>query len=121
MAISIQELIDKKDAIAASRKQTYDLETSIGTITVKKPSQSFVVEARGLESGGDQYLIFNMTETPNLHDASLQAAYGCAEPTDIVDQLFDAGEVSRIARAIMACAGYSSDDIVSKVHSEAKN
>jgi hypothetical protein len=121
MAVSIQDLIDKKDSIAASRKQTYDLETSIGTITVKKPSQSFVVESRGLESGGDQYLIYNMTVEPNLRDSALQKAYECAEPTDIVNKLFDAGEVSRVARAIMLCAGYSNDDIVSKVHSEAKN
>lgn len=121
MAVSIKDLISKKESITAGRKQTYDLETSIGTITVKKPSQAFVLEARGMEGSGDQYMILNMTISPNLKDSSLQTAYGCTEPTDIVDKLFDAGEVSRVARAIMACAGYSADDIERKVHEEVKN
>ena len=121
MAISIKDLIDKKESITAGRQQTYDLETSIGTITVKKPSQSFVLEARSMEGGGDQYMILNMTVDPNLKDSALQTAYSCTEPTDVVDKLFDAGEVSRVARAIMACAGYSNEDIARRVHEEVKN
>lgn len=77
MAVSIEELIEMKEAVAAAKKETYDMETSIGVITVKKP-------------------------------------------TDIVRKLFDAGEMTRIAVAILDCAGYNKN-IVRKVHDDAKN
>ena len=122
MAVSIQDLIDKKDGIVAGRTATYDLETSIGTITVKKPSRAFVLEALGLSDAAesDAYMVLNMTAEPNLKDTELQKAYGCMDPLDIIGKLFDSGEVAAISKAIMKCAGYG-DNIKAEVHEEAKN
>lgn len=122
MAVSIQDLIDKKDGIVAGRTATYDLETSIGTITVKKPSRAFILEAFGLSEAAESepYIVLNMTVSPNLKDTELQKAYGCMDPLDIVNKLFDSGEVIAISKKIMKCAGYG-DDIKSEVHEEAKN
>lgn len=121
-AISIQDLINKKDQIKAQKQKTYDLETSIGMITVKKPTRDFVLEASKLEGAGesDKYMILNLVITPDLKDATLQKAYGCTEPTDIVDALFEPGEVIGISKAIMECAGYGKD-IKSSIHEEIKN
>lgn len=118
MAVSIEELIEMKEAVAAAKKETYDLETSIGVITVKKPTAAMVLESKATE--GDAYLVLNCVVSPNLKDAKLQEAYGCVEPTDIVRKLFDAGEMTRIAVAILDCAGYNKN-IVRKVHDDAKN
>ena len=122
MAVSIQDLINKKDGIVAGRTATYDLETSIGTITVKKPSRAFILEALGLSNAAetDAYMVLNMTVDPNLKDAELQKAYGCMDPLDIIGKLFDSGEVAAISKAIMRCAGYG-DNIKAEVHEEAKN
>ena len=122
MAVSIQDLIDKKDGIVAGRTKTYDLETSIGTITVKKPSRAFILEALGLSNAAetDAYMVLHMTVDPNLKDAELQKAYGCMDPLDITSKLFDSGEVAAISKTIMRCAGYS-DSIKAEVHEEAKN
>ena len=122
MAVSIQDLINKKDGIVAGRTATYDLETSIGTITVKKPSRAFVLEALGLSDAAesDAYMVLNMTAEPNLKDTELQKAYGCMDPLDIIGKLFDSGEVAAISKAIMKCAGYG-DNIKAEVHEEAKN
>lgn len=121
-AISIQDLINKKDQIKAQKQKTYDLETSIGTITVKKPVRAFVLEASNLEGAGesDKYLISNLVVAPNLKDKTLQEAYGCIEPTDIVDALFEPGEIVAISKKIMECAGYGKD-IKSSIHEEIKN
>ncbi|MGE1061802.1 hypothetical protein NXG27_04060 [Megasphaera paucivorans] len=121
-AVSIQDLINKKDQIQAQKQETYDLDTSIGTITVKKPTRSFVLEASKLEESGesDKYMILNLVTAPNLKDTSLQQTYGCTEPTDIVDALFDPGEVVGISKKIMECAGYGKD-IKTAVHEEVKN
>lgn len=120
MAVSIAELIEKKEALANARKETYDLETSVGVLTVKKPSAVVVMESRTTEGNGDAYLILNCVVSPNLKDAKLQEAYGCIEPTDIVPKLFDAGEMARVSSAILDCAGYNKD-IAKKVHEEVKN
>lgn len=122
MAVSIQDLINKKDGIVAGRTATYDLETSIGTITVKKPSRAFVLEALGLSDAAesDAYMVLNMTAEPNLKDTELQKAYGCMDPLDIIGKLFDSGETAAISKAIMKCAGYG-DNIKAEVHEEAKN
>ena len=120
MAVSIEELIEMKEAVAAAKKEKYDMETSIGVITVKKPTAAMVLESKATEGDGDAYLVLNCVVSPNLKDAKLQEAYGCVEPTDIVRKLFDAGEMTRIAVAILDCAGYNKN-IVRKVHDDAKN
>lgn len=124
MAVSIKELIENKEKIQETKKQTYDLETSIGKITVKKPSRALVAETLDLtdsqDGTGDKYLIFNSVIAPSLNDNELQKAYECLEPTDIVDKLFDTGEAAEIAKAIMKCAGYGKD-IKKEIHQAAKN
>ena len=35
MAVSIKELIEQKEAVQARKKKMYDLNTSIGVITIK--------------------------------------------------------------------------------------
>lgn len=120
MAVSVQDLIKQKDKILAKKDEQFDLKTSIGTITVLKPSRTLVTETLDLSDGNDAYLIVNATVSPNLKDKDLQTAYSCTEPTDIVYKLFDPGEVPAISRAIMKCAGYNVD-IESKLHEDVKN
>lgn len=120
MAVSIKELIERREEIAANKKTLYDLETSIGTITIKQPSRMLVSEAQDLETGADEYLILNTVVEPNLKDKSLQQTFECTVPTDIVERLFMAGEIGMIATKIIQCAGYRKD-IKAEIHEAAKN
>jgi len=119
MAVSVKELIEQKEAIEKRRKQQYDLETSIGTITVKQPSRALAAEAIGMEDG-DPYIIMECTVSPNLKDKNLLETFGCVEPTDLPAKLFQAGEVNAIARRIMECAGYRKE-IRAELHETVKN
>ena len=121
MAVSIAELIAQKEDIAKSKKAQYDIETSLGTLTVKKPTQSFISEMLALKEKQDEYLILNMVVEPDLRDTQLQKAYECLEPTDIVGRLFDGGEIVAISKAIMKTAGYKSEDLQVKLHDTVKN
>ena len=59
MAVSVKELIAKKEAIEAKKNETVDFKTSIGTVTAKKPTKSIVLESMEQEKTGDAYLILN--------------------------------------------------------------
>lgn len=118
MAISVKELLEQKEKIEGNKNTLYDIETSIGTITVKQPTASFVADIIDL-ADSDKLMILDNVVEPNLKDKDLQKAYNCIEPTDIVEKLFKAGEVNNIALAIMRCAGYKS--VETKVHKELKN
>ncbi|MCI7064325.1 MAG: hypothetical protein MR947_06995 [Mitsuokella jalaludinii] len=121
MAVSIEDLINKKEEIQKNKKREYDLETSIGTITVKIPTRSLVMEARKLEDDdADPYLLYNTIIEPNLTDPKLQKAYGCGEPTDIINALFLPGEVPALSNKVARLAGFGKD-IHSEIHTVAKN
>ncbi len=123
MAVTIADLIAQREQIKNKRKNTYDLETSIGTITVKQPTAKMIEENLKIEGGGRQSdieLIFDCVINPNLKDKDLQQAYGCTAPSDIVPMLFQTGEIGAIAAAIMRCAGYGKS-IEYKIHEEVKN
>mgnify|MGYP002644246652 FL=1 len=120
MAVSIEELIAQKETIEKKRKEEYDLETSVGTITMKKPTKAFVAEVLDLTEDNDEYMVYNLCTSPNLKDDKLQKAYGCSEPLDIVKKLFEPGEVTAIAKAVMAKAGYG-ESVEAKLHEEVKN
>ena len=115
----IEELIAQKETIEKKRKEEYDLETSVGTITMKKPTKAFVAEVLDLTEDNDEYMVYNLCTSPNLKDDKLQKAYGCSEPLDIVKKLFEPGEVTAIAKAVMAKAGYG-ESVEAKVHEEVK-
>ncbi|MBR2182949.1 MAG: hypothetical protein IJ858_05955 [Acidaminococcaceae bacterium] len=109
MAVSVKDLIAKKEEIAAKKEATVDFVTSIGTVTVKKPTKSMVLESIERDKTGDAYLILQQVVEPNLKDPALQEAYGCAEPLDIVEKIFLPGEIANLARAIMKTSGYGVD------------
>ena len=119
MAVSIKELIDKKESIEARKQRLFDIETSAGTITVKQPTRFLAMDIADM-TDGDSYVILHCTVEPNLKDKALQDAYGCLEPTDLPHKIFDAGEVNAIARKIMECAGYRKD-VTAVVHETIKN
>ena len=76
MAVSIKDLIAKKEALTQRKKQKYDIETSAGILTVKMPTRSHVAELLKLEDS-DAHLIIGYDVEPNLRDPHLQEAYCC--------------------------------------------
>ena len=66
MAVSIKELIAKKEALTQRKKQKYDIETSAGVLTVKMPSRAHVAELLKLEDS-DAHLIIGYGRTAVLN------------------------------------------------------
>ncbi len=122
MAVTIADLIARREEFKNKRKELYEMETSVGTIIVKQPSLKMIDEILKMEDGrqGDIDLIYESVVEPSLKDKDLQQAYGCVVPSDIVLMIFKAGEIGPIASAIMKCAGFGKS-IKYKVHEEIKN
>lgn len=119
--VSIQDLIKNKEKIQARKNKLYDLEIpDFGTVTIKQPTISLIMEAQNMESNSDQYIIYETFVSPNLKDKELQKEFECTEPTDIVNKIFKIGEIAYIGRAIMKCAGFNKD-VKYKLHEELKN
>ncbi len=123
MAVTIEELIAKRDEIKAKRQNLYELETSIGVVVARIPDNKLVADSWNMTDSmeGNKFIILNSVISPNLKDRELQKSFNCVEPIDIVPALFDAGEVSRIAGALLNLAGYKGEKIVPKLYKEVKN
>ena len=119
--MTIAELIEKKEEIAAKKKLLYDIETSVGTVTFKLPSIGQVTEAWDLNPrDGNKSLVYQCAVEPNLKNKELQKAFGAAEPFDVVEEIFMAGEVSRIAGQLLKLAGFGVE-MAATIHKEIKN
>ena len=119
MAISINDLIAKKEAIEATKKVQYDIETSAGVMTFKLPPRNIVFEALPMDDS-DSYIVINSVVEPDLKDGKLMKAFGCLEPMDVPAKIFLPGEVGSISGKLMELAGYRKN-IKAEIHETVKN
>lgn len=122
MALTINELIARRDELKARKTELYDIETSIGEITCRVPDAALVSESWDMakSADGNKNLVYQCCVEPNLKDRDLHKAFNCAEPFDIVTEIFQAGEVAKIAGELLRLAGFGAN-VTSKLHDAVKN
>lgn len=117
-AISISELIEKKSEIKENKKRTKPLYIqSLGAhIEIRKPDPETYGDALQMNSSSeaDIFVVYECVVNPNLKDPKLQKEFECVEPVDIVNKIFDSGEIASIAGHCMEFAGYGSVKSVDK-------
>lgn len=109
--LTIADLIDNKERLSTSKNETKNIhiEKLDAVITIVKPARTLIFESLEMGSyGGDEFLVYNSIIEPNLKDKELQSAYGCVEPTDIVNEIFDMGTVKGIAEQALSMVGVDS-------------
>lgn len=115
--LTLTDLIKEKEKyqVKADTKQDYFLERLGASITIRKPERSLYLESmqmlqdEELKGKADIFMVYNIVVEPNLKDSELQKAYGCIEPYDIVEKIFEPGEINLIAGAGLGLAGYHSE------------
>lgn len=120
--LTIQDLLKQKEDLKTKKNQTRELYVPSldGTIIVKMPTRDQCVTAMSMDtSNGDVFVVYECVVSPNLKDKELQKEFGCAEPTDIVTELFQPGEITSIATELVDMAGYKNG--VKRVADEIKN
>jgi hypothetical protein len=115
--LTLTDLIKEKEKYQVKENTTQSLLIDrIGSyITIRKPERSLCLEA--FQMAGDEnqaenadiFIAYNIIVEPNLKDPQLQKEYECAEPQDIIEKIFESGEISQIAGAGMELAGYNSN------------
>lgn len=109
--LTLDELIRRKMQIQEAKRQRKTKELYIesldGTITLTEPSREVLSDASQIEDAYavNRYVVYNCVTSPNLKSAELQEAFDCAEPYDIVDQLFSYGEVMQIGGFLNTLSG----------------
>ncbi|WP_078410288.1 phage tail assembly chaperone [Priestia abyssalis] len=82
------------------------------SIIIRKPERSLCLEAfqmandESQDGKADPFMVYNTVIEPDLKDIKLQKEFGCVEPVDIVEKIFEAGEIASIAQAGLELAGY---------------
>ena len=110
--LTLAELLRRKEQMleAKKTKKTKDLYVASidAVITIEEPSGALCRDAADMEAGeGDKYLCYECIKEPNLKSKDAQEAFECAEPMDIVEVVFKAGEIPQIATECMKLAGYA--------------
>lgn len=123
--LSIAEILKRKDALKNKSNKTARLyiDSLDAEIVIKAPDREFAFEliqkAQAGDVKADAYAVYECVIEPNLKDRKLQEGLGVFAPIDVVDAIFDAGEVASISGHILQLAGFGNG--VKKMDDELKN
>jgi hypothetical protein len=118
--LTLQELIKRKESIKSKKNERRDLyiKSLDATITIEKQSRDLFLEAADAEDT-DVYIVYNSVIEPNLKDTDLHKAFGVVSPPEIVDAIFQPGEIPMISKEVFSLSGFSNDNV--QVVEELKN
>ena len=107
--ITLQELIRRKEQMLESKRKPKTASLYIkslgGTITIESPTAALARDAQEMENG-DAYMVYSCVTEPCLKSKELQTEFECIDPMEIVDKIFEPGEIPQIAMECLRLAGY---------------
>ena len=107
--ITLQELLRRKEQMLEDKKKpktaTLYVKSLDGTIQIESPTSALAREAQDMENG-DNYMVYSCVTEPPLKSKELQEAFDCVEPMEIVEKIFEPGEIPQIAIECLKLAGY---------------
>jgi len=114
--MTLLDLIKDKEKYQIKSDTTQDLFIDrLGvSVTIKKADRALCLECIGMTNDQEQadmadiHMVYNTVTEPNLKDPELHKSYGCVEPYDIIEKIFEPGEIASIAGEGMVLAGYGS-------------
>lgn len=108
--VTLKDILKRKEFFENKKNQTMELfiKSLDGNIVIDKPDRELCMECIDMEDSleGDKYFVYEIVKEPNLRDTELHEAFGVKVPSDIVDKIFDPGEISNIAKEGLKFAGY---------------
>lgn len=109
--ITLKDILKRKDFFEKRKNETKELyiKSLDANIVISKPTKELCIDVLDMEdtSEGDRYFIYEIIKEPNLHDTELHKEFNVKNPLDIIDKIFDPGEISGIAKEGLKFAGYT--------------
>jgi len=113
--LTVSDLISKKEKLLSKDDVTEELyiPSLDSSITIRKPSRALCLDTiekaqdNRTKDMADIYMVYNCVVEPNLKDKKLHKEFSCTEPTDIVEKIFEVGEIGAISGKCLEMAGYS--------------
>lgn len=109
--LTLKELMKRKAELKEkkTKKQTQTLYIkSLGAkIEIEKPDRSVVVDALGMDEGGDNFMVYECVVHPKLKSTELHKEFEVeSDPMKIVNEIFEDGEITNIAKKCLELSGY---------------
>ncbi|MCC0627755.1 MULTISPECIES: phage portal protein [unclassified Clostridioides] len=109
--ITIEDILKRKEYFAKKSEETKQLYIPSlgGNIEIAKPDRALCLDAVEMEDPieSDKYFVYEIVKKPNLKNGKLHAEFGCEDnPLDIVDILFETGEITDIVKIATKFAGF---------------
>jgi len=109
--LTVKDLLDKKDKKMDVRKELF-INSLEGSITIRKPDRKLCLEALEMANSeekhtADLYLLYNCIVSPNVKDKELHGAYRCHEPYEIIEKIFEPGEIADLSGKCIELAGFN--------------
>ena len=119
--ISISDLIKKKESILKREKKKVEVyvEDLDANIVIVEPNRGQVTDMMDRSENGNEFIIAECIEAPNLRDPELMKAYNVKTPVDLVKKLFKHSTIATLSEKIVSIGGYDGSGI--KVVEEIKN
>ncbi|WP_274363712.1 phage tail assembly chaperone [Paenibacillus thermotolerans] len=126
--LTISDLMAKKEELKTKQPKRMKLYVSSlgGEIVIQEPGRELALETINMATvpatsdKADPHIVYHCVVEPDLKNKELQTQFECTEPTDIVDMIFEPGEVSEISNFILQLSGFGGKS-VKKVDEELKN
>jgi len=102
----IKKAVEKKKG-GPKTKKLY-IQSLDGYIIIEKPDRKLCLDALDMDdpSEADEYLVYESVVEPALKNPELHKAYAVVRPMEIVNAVFEPGEVANISKEILRFAGY---------------
>lgn len=107
--ITINDILKRKEFFKDKKNETMELEIRSldANIVIAKPDKELCADCFDMdEKEADRYLVYEVVKEPNIKDKELQEAFGVQVPIDILEEIFEPGEISSIAKEALRFAGY---------------
>lgn len=112
--LTVLDILKEKEKYSVDKQQTEEVTISRLNVDVviRKPEKSLCIESLQMTRDedtadtADAYMVYNTMVEPDLKDTELHTLFGIKDPLEIVDQLFEPGEVAQLSELAMEMAGF---------------
>lgn len=117
--LTLKDILNRKEYLKNKNKETRELlvERLDANIVISKADVDLCSDCSEMDSEyeSNKYFVYEIVQEPNLKDSQLQDEFGVEDPVDIVEEIFEPGEIVDIAKAGMKFAGFGTIQVVEEL------